>query len=110
MWQKIILKYDRYYEVSENFLQSVTGITKCEKSLLQSVAGTTIKKCDIYYKVKRNKVPQNHNDILRTGAQLVGGGGWGLPCCFLKIKKNALILGKKVLIVSILGLNLPFKM
>ena len=79
---KIITKYDRYYEVSENFLQSVTGITKCEKSLLQSVAGTTITKCDIYYKVKRNKVPQNHNDIIRTGAQLVGEGGKASPAVF----------------------------
>ena len=47
MWQKIIITYDKYYKVSKNFLQSVTGITKCEKSLSQSVAGTTITKCDI---------------------------------------------------------------
>ena len=39
-----------------------------------------------------------------------GEGEGCLPCSFLKIEKNALILEKKVLIVSILGLNLPFKM
>ena len=44
-----------------------------------------------------------------TGAQLRGMGG-GLPCPFLKIKKSALILEKNALIVSILRLNLPFKM
>ena len=36
--------------------------------------------------------------------------GGGLPCPYLKIKKSALILGKKALIVSILGLNLPLKL
>ena len=39
-----------------------------------------------------------------------GGGGGGLPCPFLKIKKSALILEKNTLIVSLLRLNLPFKM
>ena len=34
----------------------------------------------------------------------------GLPCPVLKIEKITLILEKKVLIVSILGLNLPLKM
>ena len=38
-----------------------------------------------------------------------GAGMGGLPCPFLKIKKIALILLKKVLIVSILKLNLSFK-
>ena len=38
------------------------------------------------------------------------GEGRGLPCYFLKIEKSALILEKRVLTVSILGLNLPFKM
>ena len=37
-------------------------------------------------------------------------GGGAEPLSFLKIKKSALILGKKPVIVSILGLNLPFKM
>ena len=37
------------------------------------------------------------------------GKGGGLPCPFLKTEKNALILVKKVLIVSSLGLNLPLK-
>ena len=46
--------------------------------------------------------------FFNAGVQL--GGGRGLPCPFLGIEKNALILEKKVLIVSILGLNLPFKM
>ena len=33
----------------------MTGIKKCDKKLLQSVAGIT--KCDKYYKVKRNSLP-----------------------------------------------------
>ena len=37
------------------------------------------------------------------------GKGGGLPCPFLKTEKNALILVKKVLVVSSLGLNLPLK-
>ena len=51
-----------------------------------------------------------------TEAQLGEGGGGGrggrrggLSCPFLKIKKSALILKKKTLIVSILRLNLPSK-
>ena len=36
----------------QNLLQIVTGITKSDKRLLQSVAG--IIKCDNYYKVRRN--------------------------------------------------------
>ena len=43
-----------------------------------------------------------------TGAQL--GEGGRPPCPFLKIKKSALILEKNALIVSILRLNLPFKL
>ena len=43
-------------------------------------------------------------------AQLGGERGGDLPCPFLKIKKSALILEKKVLILSILRSNLPFKM
>ena len=46
--------------------------------------------------------------ICISDAQL-GGEGGGLPWRFLKIKKSALILEKNVLIVSILRLNLPFK-
>ena len=34
----------------------------------------------------------------------------GLPCPFLKTEKSALILEKKVLIVSTFELNFPFKM
>ena len=37
-------------------------------------------------------------------------GGGGLPCPFLKIEKKCPDFGKKALIVSILGLNLLFKM
>ena len=36
--------------------------------------------------------------------------GGGLSALFLRIGKSALILKKMGLIVSILGLNLPFKM
>ena len=43
-----------------------------------------------------------------AGAQL--GGGGGLPCPFLKIKKSAPILQKNAPIVSILRLKLPFNM
>ena len=46
---------------------------------------------------------------LLSGAQL-GAEGGGFPCPFLKIKKSAVILEKKVLIVYILMLNLPFRM
>ena len=47
----------------------------------------------------------------KTGAQLRGKEEkGGLPCPFLKMEKSALILEKTVLIVSILGLNFPFKM
>ena len=42
-----------------------------------------------------------------AGVQLLGGRP-SLP--FLKSEKSALILEKKALIVSILSLNLPFKM
>ena len=43
-----------------------------------------------------------------TGAKLAGEGRPPLP--FLKIKKSVLILERKTLIVSIFGLNVPFKM
>ena len=55
MWQKFIAKCDRYYRVRQKFLHIVTGITKCDKNLLQSVKDTT--KCVNFYKV-RGKV--NH--------------------------------------------------
>ena len=49
--------------------------------------------------------------ITSSGAQLRGeGGGGGLPCPVLKIVKKCPDFGKKALIVSLLGLNLPFKM
>ena len=51
MHQKDITKCDRYHEVRENLLQSVTVITKCESRLLRSGRGIT--KCDNYYKVRR---------------------------------------------------------
>ena len=57
MSQKIITECDRYYKVRQNSLQSVTGTTKCDKRLLQSVAGTT--QCDNYYKVRRNTIRKN---------------------------------------------------
>ena len=44
-----------------------------------------------------------------AGAQL-GGGGGGLPCPFLKIKKSTLILGKNAPTASFRGLSFPFKM
>ena len=44
-----------------------------------------------------------------TGTQL-GGEGGRPPLPYLKTEKSTLILEKKALIVSILGLNLPFKM
>ena len=49
----------------------------------------------------------NLNEI--SSAQLMGRVGEGLPCPFLKIEKKSPNFGKKALIVSILGLNLPFK-
>ena len=30
LWQKVITKFDRYYKVRQNLLQSVTGIAKCD--------------------------------------------------------------------------------
>ena len=39
-----------------------------------------------------------------------GNGEGGHPLPFMKNRKCALILGKKTLIVSIFGLNFPFKM
>ena len=53
--------------------------------------------------------PKSSEKLVLAGAQL-GGRGGGLPCPFLKIEKCALILRKKALIVSIFGLNIPFKM
>ena len=50
-----------------------------------------------------------HLKQYNAGAQL-GSTEGGFHCPFLKIGKSALILVKKVLIVSILGLKLPFKM
>ena len=52
---------------------------------------------------------ENVNGFLQVRHATRGRGG-GLPCPFLKIKKSALILEKNALIVSILVLNLPFKM
>ena len=46
--------------------------------------------------------------VTLTGAQLRGSGR-GLLYSFLIIKKSAEIREKKTLIVSILGLNFPFK-
>ena len=51
-----------------------------------------------------------YNTITCLFRRATKGGGGVLPCPFLKIKKSALILVKKVPIVSILRLNLPFKM
>ena len=45
-----------------------------------------------------------------TGAQLGEERGIGLPYPFLKIKKKCPDVAKKTLILSILRLNLPFKM
>ena len=45
-----------------------------------------------------------------AGPQLGEKEGEASPALFLKIKKSALILEKKALIVSILILNLLFKM
>ena len=45
-----------------------------------------------------------------SGAQLEMRGGGETPYPFLKIKKSALILEKKAVIVFILGLNFPFEM
>ena len=45
-----------------------------------------------------------------SGAQLEMRGGGEAPYPFLKIKKSALILEKKAVIVFILGLNFPFEM
>ena len=44
-------------------------------------------------------------DIDAYSATLTGAQ----PCPFLKIKKSILILERKALIVSVFGLNLPFK-
>ena len=55
---------------------------------------------------KAEIIPKNFRRTTRGGGEM----GGGLPYPFLKILKSALILEKKVLIVSILGLNLPFKM
>ena len=57
--QRVTKNYYKVWQilqVIQNILQSVTGITKCDKSLLQSVAGVTsdtgyITKCGKYYKV-----------------------------------------------------------
>ena len=54
----------------------------------------------------RNQIYQ-HRHATRGNGVGCGGGG-GLACTFLKIKKGALIFwGKKALIVSIVSLNLP---
>ena len=50
--KKIITKYDRYYKVRKNLLQSVKGIAKCDTRLLESV--TRIRKCGNYDKVRCN--------------------------------------------------------
>ena len=42
---KITAKGDRYYQVRRNLLESVTGVTKCDKRLLQSM--TIITKLDV---------------------------------------------------------------
>ena len=55
-------------------------------------------------------VTESTDDWVISGTQLWGGGERGLPCPFLKIEKSAMILGKRALIASILGLNLSFKM
>ena len=66
----------------------------------------------VIYKLIEQRVLLGYSTIqlhVYSGVQLRGEGGV-LPCPFLKIKKSALILVKKVPIVSILRLNLPFKM
>ena len=47
--QKVCTSCDGYYKMQQ-VLQSVTGIIKCEKKLLQSATGIT--KWDNYYKVR----------------------------------------------------------
>ena len=47
----IIAKCDRYCKLRQNLLKSVTGITKCDMRLLQSIIG--IKRCNNYYKMRR---------------------------------------------------------
>ena len=47
VWQKVITKCDRYYEVRQKLFWSLRGIKKGDRSLLQSVTGVTM--CDNYY-------------------------------------------------------------
>ena len=48
MWQKVITKCDRYHKVRQSSLQSVAGIMKSHRRLLQSLTGMTmIKKWEI---------------------------------------------------------------
>ena len=47
-----VWKTERVSRISNELLQSVTGMANCDKKLLQSVAGIT--KCGNYYKVRRN--------------------------------------------------------
>ena len=52
-FQKFITKCHRYYKVRQNLSQSVAGIIKCDRKLLQSMTGIT--KSYNYCKVRRSK-------------------------------------------------------
>ena len=39
--QKVFTKNDRYCKMRQNLLKSLTGITNCDKKLLQSLTGMT---------------------------------------------------------------------
>ena len=66
----------------------------------------------VFFNLLMLVVTKGHTYIKKSGSLSYGSGGGGgdLPCPFLKIEKSALILEKKFSIVSILKLNLPFKM
>ena len=90
------------------YLALVTAFPQEIKNLSESVDAQKLHK--LHFVIEKRGLSKIFHQRLSIRRAIRGGGGAGLPCPFLKIEKSALILEKKALHVSILGLNLPFKM
>ena len=101
-----LLKYiEPYSDIFRTLCNSILCLTYCK--MIRHIQSPVIK-TTVFSRILGVFRRIYAYSATHRGKQL-GVRGWP-PLFFFKIKRNALILGKKALIESIFGLHFPFKM
>ena len=114
-WDKIKSTFHHFWALTEG--NKIIFLEQCNEILKQPFRNASLNRRSQY--TESTKSMQNTSErvyfivkLLDVDLSGLQRGGWGeaSPALFWKLKNSALILEDKALIVSIIALNLPFKM